>query len=258
MSFSVASWRLGEYYNYRCSGQGKGEVMVENMMENAKGNLEQLKTKIYDILGIDVIEVATLLPGAGTAFEGILMLANASNTKKLHDALKALSKNENVEKSINELYNYVSNEERALYVSTAFRKIILSNSKIAAAIIGLMLGEIKSENREFNNEDIILFNALESMTDFDIRNLKEIMEKQVMVKDNGGEQYFDETKFPENKKKEYIETLMFCEKYRLFSSASTIFVGEALKMGIFYQPRSVAITLLEYINKIKGILYYGL
>lgn len=232
--------------------------MAENVIEKAGENLEKIKIKIYTILGIDITEVATLLPRMGTVFEGISMIANASNTKKLHDALRALSKNENVEKSINELYNYISNEERALYVSTAFRKIILSNSKIAAAIIGFMLGEIKSENREFNNEDIILFNALESMTDFDIRSFKEIMEKQDTIKDNAEEQYFDETTFPEEKKKEYIEILMFCEKYRLFSFVSSIVVGQELKMGIFYKPRSVATTLLEYINKIKGILYYGL
>ena len=232
--------------------------MVENVLENAGGNLEKLKTKIYNILGIDLTEAATLLPEIGTAFEGISMIANASNTKKLHDALKSLSKNENVEKSINELYNYVSNEERALYVSTAFRKIILSNSKIAAAIIGFMLGEIKSANREFNNDDIILFNALENMTDFDIRNFKNIMKGDYIVKDDNETRYFKVNLFPEDKVKDYVDTLKFGEKYRLFSSISPILEDGNLKISTFYQPEEIDNTLLEYLNKVNQILNYGI
>lgn len=231
--------------------------MVENMMENVAENLEKLKTKVYDILGIDVTEAAEIIPGIGSYVEVINMIANASNTKKLNDALRALSKNENVEKSLNELYGYVSNEERALYVSTAFRKIILANSKIAATIIGLMLGEIKSENREFNNDDVILFNALETMTDFDIRNFKELMENDYL-NDDIGIRYFDTSKFVGKEQKAFNELLGFCEKNRLFSLSTNSMENDSVFFGMEYAPKPIAFRLLTYINQVKQILEYRL
>ena len=231
--------------------------MVENMMENVAENLEKLKTKVYDILGIDVTEAAEIIPGIGSYVEVINVIANASNTKKLNDALRALSKNENVEKSLNELYGYVSNEERALYVSTAFRKIILANSKIAATIIGLMLGEIKSENREFNNDDVILFNALETMTDFDIRNFKELMENDYL-NDDIGIRYFDTSKFVGKEQKAFNELLGFCEKNRLFSLSTNSMENDSVFFGMEYAPKPIAFRLLTYINQVKQILEYRL
>lgn len=68
-------------------------------------------------------------------YDAIVSVSNAANVIKLSCALKCLDEDLNVEKSINELYNYVSNPDRAFYVSTSFRKIILSNSTIAASII---------------------------------------------------------------------------------------------------------------------------
>ena len=234
------------------------KVMAENVMENIGENLEKLKIKIYDILGIDITEAATLWPEIGAIFEGISMIANASNTKKLHDALRALSKNENIEKSLNELYGYVSNEERALYVSTAFRKIILSNSKIAAAIIGLMLGEIKLENREFNNDDAILFNALETMTDFDIRNFKSIMEGDFIATDNTGRQYFDVSLFPDDKREDYLLTLTFGERNRILSSFHQTLKDGKIQFSTFYQTNKFSDILLKYINKVNQIINYGI
>lgn len=105
-------------------------------------------------------------------------------------------------KSINELYNYVSNPDRAFYVSTSFRKIILSNSTIAASIIGVMLGGNKNQNREFNRTDIILLNALENISDYDIRILYEMMDNKY-TNDDIGREYIDEMKFPKDKKADF-------------------------------------------------------
>ena len=53
-------------------------------------------------------------------YDVIVSVSNAANEIKLSCALKCLDEDLNVEKSINELYNYVSNPDRAFYVSTSF------------------------------------------------------------------------------------------------------------------------------------------
>ena len=161
------------------------------------------------------------------------------------------------EKSINELYNYVSNPDRAFYVSTSFRKIILSNSTIAASIIGVMLGEIKNQNREFNRTDIILLNALENISDYDIRILYEMMDNKY-TNDDIGREYIDEMKFPKDKKADFLEMLEFGDKYQIFGVFTESIEQEKMFFGKQYYKKPVADKLMNYIEQVKQILKYNI
>ena len=220
--------------------------------------LNKLIIKINQLLGIDLPNDAECIPDLGQFVQAANILNKAINNKKLYTAWKCLAKDENVEKSINELYNYVDNEERAFYVADCFRKIAWSNSKIAASIIGLILGEIKLENREFSNEDVILFNALEYMTDFDIRNFKELIEGNFIATDDTGQQYFDVSLFPDDKREDYLLTLTFGERHRILSSIHQTLKDGTIQFSTFYQTNKFSDILLKYINKVNQILNYGI
>lgn len=218
---------------------------------------KHLISKIEQLTGIDLTNDLECVPDLGQLVQVANTLNSIVNSKKLNVAWKCLDSDVNVEKSINELYNYVTNEERAFYIAECFRKIAWSNSKIAAAIIGLIVGEIKNQSRDFCNEDIILLNALENMTDFDIRNFKSLMEGDY-INDDIGIEYFDTTLFPDDKKEEYMEILELGEKYRLFSSSTNSVEGENFFFGKEYIPKKVSKNLLTYINRVKQILNYNL
>lgn len=190
-------------------------------------------------------------------YDAIVSVSNAANVIKLSCALKCLDEDLNVEKSINELYNYVSNPDRAFYVSTSFRKIILSNSTIAASIIGVMLGEIKNQNREFNRTDIILLNALENISDYDIRILYEMMDNKY-TNDDIGREYIDEMKFPKDKKADFLEMLEFGDKYQIFGVFTESIEQEKMFFGKQYYKKPVADKLMNYIEQVKQILKYNI
>ena len=219
--------------------------------------MKQLKNKINELLGINVKDVMDLNDNTAIPMQIISIIANATNERKIQDAWKCISRGENIEKSINELYNYVDDEERAFHISNAFRKIIMTNSRISAAIIAYIIGEIKTNKRDFTSEDIILFNALEGMTDFDIRCFKELME-QSNYSFILGVKYFDKQSFPDDKRIIYNELLEFGDKNRLFikglittENQGEVFIGDS------YAPKKEAFDLLDYICKVNQILNYG-
>lgn len=226
------------------------EVVIINGMK-------QLKNKIHELLGINVKDVMDLNDYTAIPMQIISIIANATNERKIQDAWKCISRDEDIEKSINELYNYVDNEERAFHISNAFRKIIMTNSRIAAAIIAYIIGEIKTDKRDFTSDDIILFNALERMTDFDIRYFKELMEEN---HDSfaSGTKYFNIESSPDDKRIFYNELLEFGDKNRLFIKEITITAVQGNGfMKDSYAPKEVAFDLLDYIYKVNQILNYG-
>ena len=232
-------------------------MSVMKISSNAEELLNQFVEKVNQLLAVDIANDTECIPYIGQFVQVGNTLNGVINKKKLYVAWKCLSKDENVEKSINELYNYVNNEQRAFYVAECFKKIAWSNSKIAASIIGLMLGEIKSQSRDFCNDDLILLNALENMTDFDIRYYKELMEGDY-INDDIGKKYFDTTLFPEDRKEEYMNILEFGEKYRLFSISTNSIEGENSFFGTEYIPKKISNMLLDYINRVKQIINYDI
>lgn len=204
-----------------------------------------------------VKEVAKLNGKVEATMDAVASISNIANSWKFASALKCLAKDQNVEKSINDLYNYVTNSDRAFYVSTCFRKIILSNSMIAASIIGVMLGEIENEKREFDRTDIILLNILENISDYDIRIFYELMSNEYISNDIGRE-YIDGVKFPVEKKDDFFEILELGEKYRIFGIFTHHSDEECFFLGEQYYKKPAADRLMNYIKQVKQILNYNI
>ncbi len=107
-----------------------------------KDNLIRLIGKLNDVrtdmLGADMIDV---IPKLNEINEYINKIAKLSNDYKLNYAWKCFAERTNVEKSINELYNYGTDRERAFFISNEFSKIILSSSILASSVIAFIMGK---------------------------------------------------------------------------------------------------------------------
>lgn len=187
--------------------------------------------------------------------ELISKVSKAANDYKLCNAWKCIAAGLDTEKSINELYNYTSNAERAFYISNAFKKIILSNSNIASSVIAYIIGDISKTKREFTQVDVILFEALSVMTDFDIKIFVDIM-NNLCGDEDLGEDYVDTSKIDISKRESYYCTLNLCDKTRIFELKTFILTEDALNNGEFYKITETAIILKDYLEKTKQILQY--
>lgn len=214
---------------------------------------EKLKNKICKyLLGDSVKEVAELIQPINDGMELIIQISNIANNFKLRQAWRCISQDNDVETSINVLYNYVSNQDRAFYISDAFKKIILSNSKIASSVIAYIVGEISRNDRDFTQEDVILYNALCNMTDYDIKNFVYIMDE--MIGNRVGEEYID-TKNCENDDG-ILMTVDLCASYRIFSQETSIHKNGVIYSGTYTKVTKQSYKLQSYIEKTKQLLKY--
>lgn len=106
--------------------------------------IEKLYNKMQMILNEHrwIPEGLALIPALEEVQKWIAGISNISNDMKLDKAWYCISQGMNIEESINQIYNYVSNEERAFYISNEFRKIILSSSLLSSSIIANIMGQV--------------------------------------------------------------------------------------------------------------------
>lgn len=224
---------------------------------NIKNNIIRLLNKFNDLrtnmLGGDVIEVT---PEVNEANEFITSIIKLSNDFKLNCAWKCLGEDINVEKSINELYAYVSDADRAFFISNEFRKIILSNSILASSLIAFIIGKIIRQDRKCTHEEAILLNALGNMTDYDFKNFIVMMDS--MTKKLGCYEVVEPSNFNIENQDSYYYTLYLCSNMGIFLIKSDIHdeESESLCLGTHYVVGDVAYTLMRYIKEVKQLLRY--
>ena len=232
----------------------EGDTLMKNM-EQLIDKIDKYRTSM---LGSDIL---ALTPKIGEFNEFINNVAKFSNDCKLSYAWKCLAQDKNVEQSINELYNYVSDAERAFFISNEFRKIILSSSLISSTLIGLIVGEVVSANRSCTHSEAVILNALANLTDYDLYNFIVIMESGIEELD--GNKIIQISKVQGCNRMSLEYTLYTCMHNGLIRTESDL-QGKgidsqgygSLYMGLYYLPLASSFQLLEYINKVKQILPY--
>lgn len=229
-----------------------------------KDNLGKIVEKVKDILeeikGYGIVEYGASLLEFGlpqyTIFiETVKQLGGMADQIKLNCIIKGLSEGKNVETRMNELYTYVkNNKEHAFLVSDSFRKMMLSNSTIACCIMGIMLGDFVAENRNPTQYEMIIMRALSTFNDYDIIYFNEIMYNSYIVEIEKGTKYIDCSKFPDDKKEEFMLTLDFCNNNRIFK-LGTIYSNGCLMADVSTVDK-VAEALLNYINRARTQMGY--
>lgn len=232
---------------------------MENQLHKLIKHIESFKSKpINGSLG----EGISTVPYIGSAKDCMTAIAQLANDAKLQYAWYCIAKGVNIEKSINEIYNYVSNSERAFYISNEFRKIILSVSCISSSIISYIMGNVIEENRDCTHKEIIITNALTNMSDYDIDNFIDLFDNHSYRL--AGREVIEITKINRNKES-YYYTLQLCASNGLFKTESDL-MGEdlddpddmaeegCLYGGLYYVKTEYSYALRNYIDEVKQLL----
>lgn len=119
-------------------------------------------------------------PLSAIALETIKKISEVSDSIRLNMMLKGLAIGLNEETRLNELYNYVNTPERAFHVSNLFRQTLLSQSPIVCSIYGVILSEHVDSDSNLDYEDLIVLNALQTATDFEIRYMDDIFRNYIL------------------------------------------------------------------------------
>ena len=140
--------------------------------------IEKTFSKIEEKLEIPVDKTSELVMEIAAAVNPLLGLIQPIMKKtdeiKIGHLLLGLANGLDVERKINQLYIYASTKERAEYISNVFRQALLNYSRIGTVMMGLQLSKLMDDDRNLNQEDLVIFNTLSDLNDFDILNFIEI------------------------------------------------------------------------------------
>ncbi len=157
------------------------------------------------------LAVGMICPPAGVVAESFNIFLQQYDKLKLRMLIKGLSKDLDVEKHINELYNYVSSSPtRAFTVGNVLKEAVAAKSPKICMLYGIILAEhVNKQKTDFTIDDIIVCNALENASDFDLDNFKELMEHWI-----NQEGYIE---YPKEEKEKFEKTCLWCIYSRLFN-----------------------------------------
>ena len=150
---------------------------LSRVMDNPMTKI--IRSGSIGVLGV-VNPVAGIVGGIGND------LLSEYNTFKLGHLLNGLASGFNLERRLNELYNYVnSSPEKAIIVANLFKQTVNAECPKVCVIYGLILANHLETLTEFTHEELIVCKALENATDYDLKNFKEIMENYLKPTSNG-------------------------------------------------------------------------
>ena len=160
----------------------------------------------------DIVSIASELNDCLSLGKNIFSLIDHHKFARIR---KYLSMGLNEEKSINELAEYAKNPERAYFVLSYARKVILSDSVLATSMMAFIIFKISGENRNASHEEMIILNALCSMTNYDMRNMYYLCKECVTEKkgDLSAEKKFDNDKIGVERKNSCNITLNLLASY---------------------------------------------
>ena len=228
-------------------------------------SFKELEKKINDYRNFPIYdsgnELISQIPKLGELKDLITGIAQLSNDIKLQYAWKCLSQDLNVVQSINMIADYVSDSDRAYYVSNEFRKIVLSSSYLSSSIIALVMGKVVREKRICTHKEIVITSALAEMSDYDIYNYIDIFDNCSYML--GGYEVVDSNKTSRDKNScQY--TVQLCASKGIFGTESAIMgtdYGDAdgtednsLYGGIHYVKTEYSHDLRQAINEVRQLL----
>lgn len=218
--------------------------------------MENLAEKINHILSTNTSEqIVNILPYIQNVRQAFTDLSESADMYKLAAGLKGIVREDNAEKCAKKLSNYAINDERAFFLSNAFRKILLSNSLFVSNLIGVMIGELTETSRGLTQPDWVIFSTMERLTDYDIRSFYELM----CGRYTHGSDWIDVFKtesFPRGRTAEFQNTINLFTFHRIFIQHNGLKRGKTVYPEVKYSKSPMAYQLLKYIQISKELLEY--
>lgn len=222
---------------------------LSRVMDNPMTKI--IRSGSIGVLGV-VNPVAGIVGGIGND------LLSEYNTFKLGHLLNGLASGFNLERRLNELYNYVnSSPEKAIIVANLFKQTVNAECPKVCVIYGLILANHLETLTEFTHEEQIVCKALENATDYDLKNFKEIMENYLKPTSNGRRIVFPKD-FADIAA--FTTTCDWCVYNRIFVSRTAEWdemEEGVLDMSTYYYEANPASVLLDNINAARQTWNYG-
>ncbi len=203
-------------------------------------------------VGITGVSIAN--PVAGLFLTAAHEIAGLADEKRIDAIIRGLSTELNQEKQINQLYGYVEkSEENAFYVANTLRKALLADSLIACTVMGRILARHVKDGCKYDQDDNIIFHALENATDDDIRHFYRVMKEYKHDKETFRILLTDIDV-------SLSSSMDWCEYNRIFRGPSGGITWEDIEDEGFdtsHGPTNAAEKLFEYVESVKHVLDYG-
>ena len=151
---------------------GKINESMLMLIDKAK-TLSEEYSDIKDLIIND--DVAELTEDTFQSIKIIHNIGKFYDTIKFKHFIKGLNNNDISKQDIDKLIKYMDNQKKAEFIYSTMKKIVNSNSKICCYIMGLLFNDITKKDREINQIDIALINALGELNDFDINNFYQLL-----------------------------------------------------------------------------------
>ncbi len=196
---------------------------IDVMITNAKKALNWVEDRDETE---DIANIVADLSGCVSIWRDFISMMDHH---KFASIRKYLSMGLNEEKSINELAEYVKKPERAYFVLSYVRKVILSDSVLATSMMAFIIFKVSSENRDARHEEMIILNALCSMTDYDMKNMNYLY-KNCVTTENGNlsvKKKFDVDKIESEQLNSYNITLNLLTSYGIVQKGPSVIDGRS-------------------------------
>ena len=225
---------------------------IGNALNEAMDNpvVETIRSGAVGVLGL-ANPVVGIAAGIGND------ILSKYNDFKLSFLLNGLASERNIEMRLNQLYTYVtSSPEKAIIVANLFKQTINAECPKTCIIYGLIMASHLESGTKFTYDELIVCKAIESATDYDLKNFKEIMQNYSKPTSSGRR-----IVFPKDFSKiaTFTTTCDWCVYNRLFVSRMAEWeeMGEeTLDISTYYYEANPASVLLDYINAASQTLYY--
>lgn len=173
---------------------------------------------------LDVKELITendyleVLGDSVSFIRGISSAYRLVSQKRLAHFLKGLTiDNAPTEEQLIKMTEYINSEEKAEFISDNIAKVLMSNSKKSALILGVLVNRLINSKLDLTHRELVCANALMSFFDFDIDNILVI------------EQYFN---FMIEKRPSKSKSFNFYRQFKDWATANNISTGNGFFLTV--------------------------
>ncbi|MDU5081204.1 hypothetical protein [uncultured Tissierella sp.] len=155
---------------------------MENKLISVNDDIiKDISTKLIEYLDFkDSIFENEFVESFGDSFKVVKLLKSGHDLiaqRKLKAFLNGFCyDNTPTEEQLLKLYKYINNEKKAEFIADMFSKVLMSNSKLACMIMGMMINDLTENNKDINHSQLICANALVSFFDDDVKNYYKIID----------------------------------------------------------------------------------
>ena len=156
------------------------DYMANNLIPQNNHTITNISEKLSKYLDIrDTIFENEFVEASGDSFKIIKLFKTGHDLisqRKLNAFLDGFCYDDTpTEEQLSKLDKYIDNENKAEFVATMFSRVLMSNSKLACMVMGVIINDLTNENEDITHSQLICANSLTGFFDADIINYYHII-----------------------------------------------------------------------------------